>query len=147
TRRPSDLVNRVTSRADRRLPPREEASVASMKEVARLAGVSVATVSQVLRGTKRFTPEVEARVRAAARELGYLPDLRASALRTGRSDIVGVLLPDLSNPYFPALLNALEVAARAAGLVVLVHHTGNEEGYEPHALERPASFRLHGPLL
>lgn len=120
--------------------------MASMKEVARLAGVSVATVSQVLRGTKRFTPEVEARVRAAARELGYLPDLRASALRTGRSDIVGVLLPDLSNPYFPALLNALEVAARAAGLLVLVHDSGNEVGLERHALERLASVRVDGLL-
>src|SRR5690606_26449813 len=100
----------------------------------------------VLRGTKRFTPEVEARVRAAARELGYLPDLRASALRTGRSDIVGVLLPDLSNPYFPALLNALEVAARAARLLALVHDSGNEVGLERHALERLASVRVDGLL-
>lgn len=115
-----------------------------MKEVALAAGVSVATVSHVLRGSKRVTPAVEARVREEAARLGYLPNLQASALRTGRSDMIGVLLPDLSNPFFPALLNALEVAARAAGLLLLVHETENDAALERRALDRLASVRVDG---
>lgn len=118
--------------------------MASMREVAEAAGVSVATVSHVLRGTKRVTPGVAARVRAAAAELGYVPNRQASALRTGRTGILGVVLPDLSNPFFPALLNAVETAARAAGFLVMVHDTENDPELEATALERLASLRVDG---
>ncbi len=118
--------------------------MASMREVAEAAGVSVATVSHVLRGTKRFTPAVAARVKAAAAELGYVPNRQASALRTGRTDILGVLLPDLSNPFFPALLNAVEIAARAAGFLVMVHDTENDPDLEALALERLAALQVDG---
>src|SRR5690554_7867308 len=89
--------------------------MASMKEVAARAGVSVATVSHVLRGTKRVSPELTERVRQAARELGYVPNLQASALRTGRTQTFGVLIPDLSNPFFVALLHALRSEERRVG--------------------------------
>lgn len=118
--------------------------MASMKEVARLAGVSVATVSNVLRGTKRVSAAVEERVRAAAAELDYLPNLQASALRTGRSGMLGVLLPDLSNPFFPALLQALTPAAREAGLVLLVHEAENDAELELEGLERLAAAQVDG---
>lgn len=118
--------------------------MASMREVAAAAGVSVATVSHVLRGTKRVTPGVAARVREAAEKLGYVPNLQASALRTGRTGVLGVLLPDLSNPFFPALLNALETAARGAGYLVMVHDTENDALLEAEALERLASLRVDG---
>lgn len=118
--------------------------MASMREVAAAAGVSVATVSHVLSGTKRVTPAVSARVRAAAEALGYVPNRQASALRTGRTDILGVLLPDLSNPFFPALLNAVEVAARGAGFHVLVCDTENDPEVEANALERLAGLRVDG---
>lgn len=115
-----------------------------MREVAEAAGVSVATVSHVLRGTKRVTPAVAARVRAAAAELGYVPNGQASALRTGRTGIIGVVLPDLGNPFFPALLTAVEGAARAAGFLVMVHDTENDPTLEGQALERLAALRVDG---
>jgi len=118
--------------------------VASMRDVAEAAGVSVATVSHVLRGTKRVTPAVAARVRAAAEALAYVPNRQASALRTGRTGILGVLLPDLGNPFFPALLNAVEVAARAAGYLVMVHDTEDDTELEARALERLAALRVDG---
>ncbi len=118
--------------------------MASMRDVAEAAGVSVATVSYVLRGTKRVTPAVAARVRAAAEALAYVPNRQASALRTGRTGILGVLLPDLGNPFFPALLNAVEVAARAAGYLVMVHDTEDDPELESQALERLAALRVDG---
>lgn len=116
----------------------------SMKEVAELAGVSTATVSHVLRGTKRVSAPLRARVRAAAQELGYVPNLQASALRTGRSQMFGVLVPDLSNPFFPALLSALSPAARATGRVLLVHEAENDPELELLGLRRLLAARVDG---
>lgn len=118
--------------------------MASMKEVAQLAGVSVATVSHVLRGTKRVSPELTERVRAAALQLGYVPNLQASALRTGRTQTLGVLLPDLSNPFFVALLHALAPAARAAGKVLMVFEAENDGELERQGLERMAAGQVDG---
>ena len=118
--------------------------MASMKEVAARAGVSVATVSHVLRGTKRVSPELTERVRQAARELGYVPNLQASALRTGRTQTFGVLIPDLSNPFFVALLHALAPAARAAGKVLMVYESENDASSERQGLERMVAGQVDG---
>lgn len=118
--------------------------MASMRDVAEAAGVSVATVSHVLRGTKRVTPAVGARVRAAAEALGYVPNGQASALRTGRTGVIGVALPDLTNPFVAAMLHAVEAAARAAGFLVMVHDTGNDLLLEPTALGRLVALRVDG---
>ena len=118
--------------------------MASMKDVAHAAGVSIATVSHVLRGTKKVSAAVSERVRDAALNLGYVPNLQASALRTGRTQTLGVLLPDLSNPFFPALLQALAPAARAAGLVLMVHEAENDADLELMGLERLAASKVAG---
>ncbi len=115
-----------------------------MKEVAQAAGVSIATVSHVLRGTKKVSAAVSARVKDAALTLGYVPNLQASALRTGRTQTLGVLLPDLSNPFFPALLHAFAPAARAAGLVLMVHEAENDPQTELRGLERLVASQVDG---
>ncbi len=120
--------------------------MASMKDVAREAGVSVATVSHVLRGTKRVSAELTERVRAAALALGYVPNLQASALRTGRTQTLGVLLPDLANPFFVALLHALAPAARAAGKVLMVYDAENDAELERAGLERMAAGHVDGVI-
>ena len=118
--------------------------MASMKDVAREAGVSVATVSHVLRGTKRVSSDLTERVRAAAQALGYVPNPQASALRTGRTDTLGVVLPDLTNPFFVALLRALARAARAAGKALMVYESENDDGLEREGLARLAAGRADG---
>lgn len=104
----------------------------TLKDVAKAAGVSVATVSYVLRGTKSVTPDVEQRVLAAAQRLGYRPNRHAQALRTGRSHTLGLVIPDLTNPYFPALAQAIETTCRRLGysLVLLDSHNNPEEEAE-----------------
>lgn len=85
-----------------------------------MAGVSPTTVSNVLNGTKPVRPEVAERVLAAVEMLGYRPNRSARALRTGRSHTLGLVIPDLKNPFFPELAQSVTVAARERGFGVLL---------------------------
>lgn len=107
---------------------RASASRATIHDVARLAEVSTATVSRVLSGGKPVSPQVADRVRAAAQEVGYRPNPAAQTLLRGSSQTIGVVVPDLGNPYFAEILKG--IAAEAAGDG---HHTlvaGTEEDPE-----------------
>jgi len=102
----------------------------TLKDVARAAGVSTATVSNVLNGRKRFSPAVEERVWTAARGLGYFPNDSARTLRTGHSHTLGLIIPDLQNPFFPVLVRSIEHRARQLGYTLLLVDIDNEEGTE-----------------
>lgn len=85
-------------------------------DVARLAGVSVAVVSYVVNnGPRPVADTTRARVLDAIGKLGYRPNAAARSLTTGRSDLVGLIVPDVRNPYFAALAQAVESEARARG--------------------------------
>ena len=120
--------------------------MARLKDVAERAGVSTATVSNVLRGTKAARPDVAARVREAAGELGYVPNPHAQSLRTGHSRAVGLVVPDLTNPYFPALVQAIETTARAHGYALIVMDAGNDGALEDASLALMASYRVAGVI-
>lgn len=93
-------------------------------DVARLAGVSTAVVSYTLNdGPRAVAPETAARVRAAMAELGYRPNLAARALRVGTSQVLGLVLHDVSNPFYGALSTSIDRAARSRGLDVIVCNT------------------------
>ena len=103
----------------------------TIKDVARTAGVSVATVSRALNGQGHVSPEVRARVLAAARDLDYAPDQAARALSSGRTHTVGVVLPDLHGEFFSELIRGIGQAARAHGLHLLLssdHGDAEEQG-------------------
>jgi LacI family transcriptional regulator len=106
--------------------------------------VSTATVSNVLRGTKPATPAVQRRVLAAAAELGYVPNPHAQSLRTGHSRAIGLVVPDLTNPYFPALVQAVETTARALGYALIVMDAGNDANARHESLALLASYRVAG---
>ncbi|GAB2607495.1 LacI family DNA-binding transcriptional regulator [Kribbella endophytica] len=91
---------------------------ATIHDVARIAAVSTATVSRVLSGGKAVSAEVSDRVRAAAREVGYRPNPAAQTLLRGRSQTIGVVAPDLGNPYFAEILKGVAEEAAEDG-----HHT------------------------
>lgn len=92
---------------------------ATIADVAKAAKVSSATVSFVLNNTKVVTPEVHARVLAAVEALRYQPSHAAKALRTGKTATLGLLIPDLTNPFFPKLAQDVELAASRAGYAIL----------------------------
>ena len=118
--------------------------MARLKDIAQAAGVSIATVSNVVNGTKPATPAVERRVLAAIERLGYHPDPYARTLRTGASRSLGLVVPDLTNPYFPALVQAIETRARELGFVLIVMDAGNDAEHETEALTLLAAYRVAG---
>ncbi|GAA4639525.1 LacI family DNA-binding transcriptional regulator [Actinoallomurus vinaceus] len=113
-------------------PPR-----ATIIDVAREAGVSPATVSRVLTGSKPVSAGPEQRVRAAVARLGYRPNPAAQGLLRGTTSAVGVVVPDLSNPYFAEVLKGVTNAAQHADFRTLVADTG-----EKAATERDAALEL-----
>lgn len=92
----------------------------TMRDVAAVAGVSLKTVSRVVNDEPGVSPTLVARVQAAAKELGFRPDQAASALRRSdrRTATVGVLLEDVSNPFFSSVHRGIEDVARAQGVAV-----------------------------
>ena len=72
----------------------------SIREISKITGVSVATVSRVINNNGRFSKETEARVKKALKEYNYTPNLAARGLRTKRIATVGVVVPDITNEYF-----------------------------------------------
>src|SRR5262245_62235871 len=89
--------------------------VPKIKDVALAAGVSPATVSRVLNGNDSVSPERAARVVAVAAELGYQPHGPARALRQQRTRLWAVIVSDIQNPFFTAMVRGIEEAGRAAG--------------------------------
>lgn len=118
----------------------------TMREVAALARVSIKTVSRVINGQTGVGAEAIERVRAAARSLGYRPNLTASSLRRSdrRSATLGVLFEDLSNPFDSALLRAVEDRARQAGMLVLAGSDEDDPLLQRELLGSLAARRVDG---
>ncbi|MFD0660854.1 LacI family DNA-binding transcriptional regulator [Thermocatellispora tengchongensis] len=106
-----------------------------LKDVARLAGVSVKTVSNVVNGYVHVTPKTRARVERAIKELNYRPNLSARNLRRGRSGIIALAVPELDIPYFAELARLIVAAAEEHGLTVLIDQTGGSRHREQQVAE------------
>ncbi len=122
----------------RKTEPPAAAGRTKMEDIARIAGVSVSTVSRALAGSSKVTGETRARIEAAVRQTGYVVNQVAQGLRLQRSRQILVLLPTIANPFFGEIILGVEEAAQAAGYSVLV---GSTEG----DLEREAALarQLH----
>ncbi len=94
--------------------------MATIKDVAERAGVSIATVSHVINGTRRVSPETAKRVRQAMEELDYHPNAVARSLRTRRTNAIGVVVSDITNPFFANLARGAEDTATEAGYSLIV---------------------------
>lgn len=103
----------------------------NIKAVARSAGVSTATVSRVINKTAFVTPETAERVRNAIAALHFYPDVNARTLGSGRSGLYGLIISDITNPYFPELVKAFEDIAVEHGQEVLIANTD----YDAHRME------------
>ncbi|HVN54361.1 MAG TPA: LacI family DNA-binding transcriptional regulator [Anaerolineaceae bacterium] len=97
----------------------------TIEDVAELAGVSIATVSRVVNGTEVVSAATARRVQEAIRQLGYSPHSAARSLASRRTSTLGLILPEISGPFFSPLLRGIELAAREAGLELLVYSTQN----------------------
>jgi DNA-binding LacI/PurR family transcriptional regulator len=102
----------------------------TLKDVAEHVGVSAKTVSNVVNGTGWVTDDLRARVQAAIDDLGYRPNVAARNLRSGRTGMVAVALPDLSQPYFAELASDLVRAAQERSITVLINQTDGRKDAE-----------------
>lgn len=107
--------------------------MATLKDVAARSKVSAMTVSNVVTGTNNVAPKLRERVLKAIRELKYEPNAIARSLRTRRTHTVGMIVPDITNPFFPAVVRGAEDALRHAGYTLIVGNSDSdtlkEEGY------------------
>ncbi|KEQ53780.1 LacI family DNA-binding transcriptional regulator [Sphingobium chlorophenolicum] len=115
----------------------------TIKDVAREAGASIATVSFVMNNSGSVGREMRARVIKAAEDLGYRGNQMAKTMRTGRSHLIGLVLPDLCNPFFPELAHSVGEAARRRGYAVILMET-NDGLSEAEGLERLAIYGVDG---
>ncbi|MFD0559560.1 LacI family transcriptional regulator [Stackebrandtia endophytica] len=116
----------------------------SIADVAKHAGVSPTTVSHALSGKRKVGPDVHARVLAAVAELGYAPGRSAQSLASGRTRILGLIVPDIGNGYFAELAQGVEQSATLRGYNVLLCTTGFDYEREKHALEMIRSRAVDG---
>ncbi|MFE4196217.1 LacI family DNA-binding transcriptional regulator [Paenarthrobacter sp. NPDC056912] len=107
----------------------------TMNDVARAAGVSLKTVSNVINNYEFIRPTTKQRVLDAIDELGYETNLTARSLRSGKTSMIGLVLADLSVPYYAELASEIMKAAWERGYRVLVEQSGNEAGHERAALQ------------
>ncbi|MGC0417027.1 LacI family DNA-binding transcriptional regulator [Embleya sp. AB8] len=119
----------------------------TLEDVAARAGVSRSLVSLVMRDSPKVSAGRRQAVLAAARELGYRPNLNARTLATGSSSTLGVLISDLHNPYFAEVVDGVEAAARDHGMDIVLGTGGRRPAHERRSLERLLQFRPAGLVL
>ncbi len=120
-------------------------------DVARLAGVSRATVSYVVNGlaeaTLPITNETRNRVLEAVKELGYQPDARAQSLRSGTTNTIGLLIPDMQNPHYWEIANGVEQQLQTDLMDLLLATTSLDPDREAHFIEALSRRRIDGLIL
>lgn len=115
-----------------------------MQDVALLAGVSVKTVSNVLADHPHVRPDKRERVFAAVQELNYRINVSARNLRSGKTRVIGLAVPDLSQAYFGELSDAVIRAARSRGYTVLIEQTSADRKTEIETIERMREHLIDG---
>ena len=110
--------------------------VARLRDVAEAAGLSVTAVSRYLNGSLALPADTAARIDAAIKTLGYRPNPHARSLSLGRSNTIGLVIPDIANPFFARLAASVEEAADDYKLGVLLGATLNRPGREQEYLDR-----------
>lgn len=139
---PSIAPSLTTAAASRQQNP----MATTIKDVAREAGVSVATVSRVMNGHAAVTPETRERIQRIAKELRFTPSSAARSLITRRTHTVGALLPDLHGEFFSELIRGIDLAARSRGLHLLVS-SSHDNADEAAAALRAMHGRVDGLLV
>lgn len=118
----------------------------SLQDVARAAGLSPATVSRFLNGSLSLPPDTADRINTAISALNYRPNPHARSLSRGRSDTIGLVVPDVSNPFFAKLAAAVEHHAGQAGLGLMLCSSVNRQSRELDYIERLRRNHVDGLL-
>ena len=120
---------------------------ATIKDVAALAGVSAATVSRALDDRPEISSETKERVRSACAQLGYVPNAAARGLAGHATHTIGLVLPDISNPYFSGMATAIEQTAAEHGYRVFLSNSLRKEDRELRVMENLVARQVDGILV
>ncbi len=118
-----------------------------IKDVAREAGVSTATVSHVINNTRFVSEETRAKVLSAIERCDYYPNDHARSLSSGRTNTLGLLISDISNPFFPELVKSIETAAFERGYDVILSNTNYDAARTSHYVRRLIERKVAGVAL
>jgi DNA-binding LacI/PurR family transcriptional regulator len=122
----------------------------TLHDVAKAAGVSIKTVSNVIHDHPNVTPKTKEKVQAAIKALSYSPNLSARSLRMGKTNVIGLAIPELLNSYFTELANFVITAAEEKGLTVLIEQTKGDREKElqilDHAQRNLVDGMIYSPL-
>jgi LacI family transcriptional regulator len=119
----------------------------NMKDIARELGVSVVTVSKALRNHPDISDATRERIRLKVKELGYRPNLTARSLVTGRSSLIGLIVPDLIHPFFAEVAKGLSSAARKQGYCLVISSSEEDRELESQEIEHMLAHRLDAMVL
>lgn len=119
----------------------------TIKDIAAAAGVSCGTVSRALADRKEISVATKARIRNLCKEMGYVPNLAARGLVTRATHVIGLLVPDISNPFFSEIAKEIEMTARAHGYQLLVCSSMRSAELEYTAAERLLRQQVDGLIV
>lgn len=119
----------------------------SIKDIASDLGITAATVSNALSGKGRVSKDLAERIRTRADELGYRPNLAGRALRSGKTGILGLVMPDLTNPLFPRIAQTISNEADAKQLGILIADSRGSAAEQSAALRRMLNLGVDGLLV
>lgn len=125
----------------------QRSSRVTIKDVAREAGVAFSTVSYLLNGTAPVAPETKQRILAAIEKLNYRPNLTARNLKKQRTNVIGLFIPDLTNPFYAEVAQGVTDVARASGYGVILYATSYEEELEDNFLELVEQRQVDGVIV
>ncbi|MDZ5449388.1 LacI family DNA-binding transcriptional regulator [Labrys sp. ZIDIC5] len=125
--------------------------MSTISKVAERAGVSRTTVSHAINHADRVSKELRERVEQAIRELGYQPNPQARSLRTGRTDTIAMLIPDIRNPFYPELVKTAQSELEQVGLDMLIFNTdvpgGHSQDHGREYLRQIRNRRVDGLIV
>lgn len=121
--------------------------MATIKDVAKRAGVAISTASAALNRSAPVSDEVIAKVEAAVRDIGYIPHAGARSLRMGQSRLIGLILPDITNPHFAKVAKVVESACLNADYMAAVYSTSEDHDREQQILTMMRMQRVEGLII
>ncbi|MEM8546695.1 MAG: LacI family DNA-binding transcriptional regulator [Pseudomonadota bacterium] len=116
----------------------------TIKDIARAANVDPSTVTRALQGSERVRQSTRERIAALAEEMGYVPNQAARTLVTSKSQLIGLVIPDLTNPFFAALDRGIEEEAGKHGFKVMIRNTNGDTEAEREAIRFFTAMKVDG---
>lgn len=126
---------------------RRKSSAPGIKDVAALAGVSWKTVTNVVHGRNNVRPETEEKVRAAIDALGYRPNLVGRQLASGRTGVIALSIPEITQPYFAGLAHAVIKESKRRGMIAIIDESMQDAKHELAALEGRLAQKVDGVII